>query len=537
MLARRVRWTTAHPACRPRFVAVLIAIVLCLSFSATIRDLADDVLLYESRIPIGIDIDNVTATARYFEKTAIQPPYKDQFWLVGQRARTLGHWLHVADQAEPARTKRRLLAASERAAAALFPFLKSSPSRPRSSTPLADLRARFRGGGQGIVIPVGYGNLRYAGHLVMALREVLECQLPIEIVYAGDIDLDEQRRDALAALDTTGNIGFLNVLSVFADDTLSLLAGGWAIKPFGLLASRFEQAILVDADAVFLQPPQVLFQQRGFASTGAYLFHDRLLWQHAFAERHRWWREQVREPASAALNRSLVWTDDYAEECDSGVVVADKARTEVLAGLLHAAWQNTRDVRNEVSYKLTYGDKETWWLGLELAGSGFEFEGHYGSMIGWRRQKTTTTTTTTMTTTAKNETSEGGSDGSSSSSRDEGKEEEEEEEEQDVRVCSFVIAHTDDDDRLLWYNGSLLKNKLADPEAYEVPTDWMLDGRWDKGATKQNMSCMAGAPARPLDDGQLTILRRSIEGARRADDALRRMAKAGGWSSTTSRFV
>ena len=49
----------------------------------------------------------------------------------------------------------------------------------------------------------------------------------------------------------------------------------------------------------------------------------------------------------------------------------------------------------------------------------------------------------------------------------------------------------------------------------------MLDGRWEKGATKQNMSCMAGAQATPLDDGQLAILRRSIDGARRADDALR----------------
>lgn len=495
MLVGHVRWAT-HYACRPRIAAALIAIVLCLSFNATIRDLADDVLFYDGRVPIGIDIDNVTATAKHFAKTTVQPPYKDQFWLVGQRSRTLAHWLHVADQAGPSRTRRHLLLASERAAAALFPFLKSSPSRPRSSTPLADLRSRFRGGGRGIVIPVGYGNLRYAGHLVVALREVLECQLPIEIAYAGDIDLDEERRNALAALDATGNIKFLNVLSVFADDTLSLLAGGWAIKPFGLLASRFEQAILVDADAVFLQPPQVLFEQRPFATTGAYLFHDRLLWQHAFAERHEWWREQIREP-SAALNQSLVWTDDYAEECDSGVVVADKARTEVLGGLLHAAWQNTRDVRDEVSYKLTYGDKETWWLGLELAGSTYEFEKHYGSMIGWRPKTKPPTNETVQSVKGKDE------DGD------------------EARVCSFVIAHADDEDRLLWYNGSLLKNKLADPEAYDVPTDWMLDGRWEKGATKQNMSCMAGAQATPLDDGQLAILRRSIDGARRADDALR----------------
>ena len=37
--------------------------------------------------------------------------------------------------------------------------------------------------------------------------------------------------------------------------------------------------------------------------------------------------------------------EGYAEEGDSGVVVADKSRLGVLIGLLHIAWQNTRDVR------------------------------------------------------------------------------------------------------------------------------------------------------------------------------------------------
>ncbi|KAJ6437718.1 glycosyltransferase family 71 [Purpureocillium lavendulum] len=490
MIAERVQWA-AHPARRPRVIAVFIAVALCLSFYTTFIELAGDVLSYDNRVPIGIDIANVTATAKHFAQTAIQPPYRDQFWLVGQRSQKLAHWLHVADQAGRSRARRRLFTASEQAATALFPFITSSPSRPRSTTPLADLRTRFRGGGRGIVIPVGYGNLRFAGHLVVALREVHDCQLPIEIVYAGDIDLDQEQRDALAALDATANIKFLNVLSVFADDTLSLLAGGWAIKPFGLLASSFEQAILVDADAVFLQSPEALFRQRPFISTGAYLFHDRLLWQNVFTERRDWWHDQIREP-SAALNNSLVWTQDYAEECDSGVVVADKARTEVLVGLLHAAWQNTRDVRGEVSYKLMHGDKETWWLGLELAGSGYEFERHYGSMIGWPRPTGNQT--------------EGEND-----ENDDG----------DARVCSFVIAHADDEDRLLWYNGSLLKNKLAEPETYEVPTAWMLDGKWEKGADKKSMSCMAGAEARALDDAQMAILRRSIDGARKADDLLR----------------
>ncbi|KAJ6443436.1 alpha 1,3-mannosyltransferase [Purpureocillium lavendulum] len=305
------------------------------------------------------------------------------------------------------------------------------------------------------------------------------------ITYAGEDDLTRQQRDVLSALDSTNNIDFVDVLSVFNDSHAGLRNGHWAIKPFAALASRFEEVIVIDADAVFLQLPEKLFAQGPYRRTGAYLFHDRLLWQHAFRERHDWWKDQIKEP-SAALNNSRVWIEDYAEECDSGVAVLDKSRAEVFIGLLHIAWQNTHGVREEVSYRLTYGDKETWWLGLELVGAGYEFEQHYGSIVGWERD------------TQDDDNGAGGGG-----------------------VCSFVIAHTDEDERLLWFNGSLLKNKLADPESYKVPTAWMTDGVWQKGATKESMSCMVGAEVRKLTGEEQRILQRSIEGARRVDSILK----------------
>jgi len=39
---------------------------------------------------------------------------------------------------------------------------------------------------------------------------------------------------------------------------------------------------------------------------------------------------------------------------------------------------------------------------------------------------------------------------------------------------------------LLWFNGSLLKNKEIDSLEFDVPTEWMIDGTWEKGATKQD---------------------------------------------------
>lgn len=45
------------------------------------------------------------------------------------------------------------------------------------------------------------------------------------------------------------------MFTVFDDTTLKLKDGGWAIKLFAVLASRFEEVILLEADAIFTQRP------------------------------------------------------------------------------------------------------------------------------------------------------------------------------------------------------------------------------------------------------------------------------------------
>ncbi|KAH7468116.1 hypothetical protein FOMA001_g15350 [Fusarium oxysporum f. sp. matthiolae] len=301
-----------------------------------------------------------------------------------------------------------------------------------------------------------------------------------EIVYAGEDDLPKKERDRIAKLTGATDVEFLDIFTIFDDTSLKLKDGGWAIKAFALLGSHFEEVILLDADAVFIQQPERLYAQTAYIEKGALLFHNRLFWQHAFKERHEWWKDQIKEP-SAEMNKSLVWTEDYAEECDSGAVVLNKARVSTLVGLLHVAWQNTYDVREEVTYRQGHGDKESWWLGLELGGSSYEFESHYGSMIGWGESKGANVT----------------------------------------MVCSFVIAHTDEKDKLLWYNGSLLKNKRVDPDGYEVPEYWMMDGEWHKGRTKDDMSCMTDTEVLELTDEEKRVLRESIEIAKEVDVALK----------------
>ncbi|RFU74451.1 glycosyltransferase family 71 [Trichoderma arundinaceum] len=470
---------------RPR-VVVLFGIVVIAVYYIIINNVASDALIeaLHEHGPITTSLGSILRISSEYRKHPISPPYQNQFWEVGQRSRRLSQWLTSLDGPWGSELresdKRMVVVAIEKMAMSLFSFLKPPLTKQDTITPLRDLRRSFTKGSKGIVVSAGGSDLsvRFAGHLISSLRDVFGCTLPIQVAYAGEDDLPKHRRDALLSLDKTNNTEFLDVWTVFDDSTLLLRKGGWAIKPFAALASRFEHVIVLDADAVFLQSPEVLFQQREYVDTGAYLFHDRLLWQHAFQGRHEWWKDQIKEP-SPAMNKSLVWTEDYAEECDSGVVVLDKSRPEVLVGLLHIAWQNTYDVREEVSYKITYGDKETWWLGLELAGSKYQFEAHYGSILGWEKEKKP----------------------------------------EENAVCSFVIAHVDQKNKLLWYNGSLLKNKLADPHGYAVPLYWMMNGKWQKGGKKE-MSCMVDEMRRRLTGEEIAILQRSIEAAIKVDEIL-----------------
>jgi len=55
------------------------------------------------------------------------------------------------------------------------------------------------------------------------------------------------------------------------------MPGGWALRPFAILASSFRKVILTDADTIFLQDPALLLKEPGFMDKGALFWHDRIL--------------------------------------------------------------------------------------------------------------------------------------------------------------------------------------------------------------------------------------------------------------------
>lgn len=400
---------------------------------------------------------------------------------MGKRIQLLRQWIRDYETIEFDRHEAHTLSLQiEMFSASLFPFLRN-PNDVNQSAPLSTLRNTYKPGSRGLIIPVGKNDVRFASHLLKNIRQTLRSTIPIQIVYAGPRDLPEQYRDYLCSLDK--DISSTDITSIIDDTHLQLAEGGWAVKPFGMLVSHFEKAIIADADAVFLQPPEVLFDSPGFLETGTMLFHDRLIHPGGFPERHRFWADELAHTnLSASIRTSKAYTEAYAELGDSGVVAFDKSNLDVLTALLHICWQNTATVREKITYRLNHGDKESWWFGLELSSTAYTIQDEDAAIVGHTSDVS------------------GGNRPS--------------------RVCSSVLAHVDYLGKLLWYNGSLLKNKNVDHLEFDVPTVMMVGGVWEQPLAQPYTDCMEGSEIKKIGEREAVVIQRSVAAAQQLDGDL-----------------
>jgi len=212
--------------------------------------------------------------------------------------------------------------------------------------------------GKGIVMCVGNYHFNYARSSIDILRNVIKSSLPIEIFYNGEDDLSEEKRELLSKFD---NIYLTDISEFFDNEIINL--GGWAIKPFSILASRFEEVILMDADAVYIRDPMVLFEDEGYIEKGTIFFRDRTLFpgSHQGSE---WLKSWMTNPLSDTKNLRY-WKEETSHEMESSTVVINKTRN--ILGLLNVCKLNEQKIRDDVVYKYVHGDKETFWIGFDMA--------------------------------------------------------------------------------------------------------------------------------------------------------------------------
>lgn len=237
----------------------------------------------------------------------------------------------------------------------LFPWIQTE-------RPVRFLDKSFERGSSGILIAVGNEFTTCAVHAIRAIR-ALNCTLPITIAYSGLFDLFPENRQRMAGLD----VEFMDICKLF--NCTAIDPDRWDTKPFALLGSPYENTLLMDADAIFVQPPEKLLKDPGYERTGALFFHDRTLYGGNY-DLSQWIADILPNPISERVKASRIFRAQTYYEQESGVVVMNKR--EHLFGLLAICFLNTPRVRDAIRDN-THGEKETFWMGLEVVNEPYEF--------------------------------------------------------------------------------------------------------------------------------------------------------------------
>ncbi|KAG1697859.1 hypothetical protein DVH05_015813 [Phytophthora capsici] len=206
---------------------------------------------------------------------------------------------------------------------------------------------------RGIIMVVYPSLLASAYASIRILREVLRCQLPIEIWYR----TDELQRvpgaleplKELAGMEAEGGITFREIT-----DKRALR---FAAKIHAIYNSAFDQVLFLDADNVPVRDPTFLFESEEFVRTGAVFWPD--FWHPQYTIFH-------------IMADSLLWKlldMKYVNmfEQESGQVLIDRRRQAATMELVN--FYTFHSPNHFERLKLVYGDKDLFryaWIKLDV---------------------------------------------------------------------------------------------------------------------------------------------------------------------------
>ncbi|KAF1345864.1 putative alpha-1,3-mannosyltransferase [Delphinella strobiligena] len=368
------------------------------------------------------------------------------------------------------------------------------------------MHAHFHHGGRGIVLS---GNDIQAPYFLSSIESFrrLGCDLPVEIMYLGENDLGDDWRMKLEAI---GGVTTRDLSKMVNSQNWAIK--GWASKSFALLMSSFREVIYLDADALFFTNPEILFEDPGYKETGALFFKDRML--NKGTSRKDFLKDVMPKPISLKAQESRFWTAESSEQQESGVLVVDKWRH--LVALLTITRMNgpDRDDNPETGdqgmYSMFYGDKETFWLGFELAGDmQYSFYGAGCGIMGTVSEDQAYTYTPP------------------GSSESQGGDESEQNQTDDSHmhilytIYAPQLLHLDLEGRPLWWNGWLLDDKyVADDTIKVTKFNVFMDERKETGEYPEwacgdhNMCRLRSNQAREFTEKERETLNMIVQVAR-----------------------
>ena len=198
---------------------------------------------------------------------------------------------------------------------------------------------RFRG--RGIVICGGGTKYFPCAWVAVKMLRHLGCALPIELWHLGAREMTPEMRALMAPL----GVRCVDALEVRKKHPVRRL-GGWEMKAYALVHTRFAEVLLLDADNVALRDPTFLFDTPEYRAHGAIFWPD-----FGRLEKHR----DIWELCG------IGYRDE--PELESGQIVVDKRRCwHALHLALHL------NAHSDFYYRFIYGDKETFHLAWRRLG-------------------------------------------------------------------------------------------------------------------------------------------------------------------------
>ena len=291
--------------------------------------------------------------------------------------------------------------------------------------------------GQGIVIPIGNKQLKLGLHLILSIRKIWKSTLPIHVCYIGNDDLTEKNINILKDIEFVFPFNLYSVI-----DQEKIKFDGWNAKPACLLAAKCSECILIDSDVLLFQPPETLFKQNGYIETGTLYFYDRINGYglpgfNLMIEMLKKLIPPERFIILEAKTKFLQKTSNHNVE--SGVVAFNKAKN--FAGLLSITFMNNIETA-QIALQGQHGDKESFWIGLELLDIKYHIDKHYWAAVNgeWDNRG---------------------------------------------EFCAGTPSHVDQDEKLLWMNGGIYdreREKDGKGFVFREFHSWILSSESDFGS-------------------------------------------------------
>ena len=163
--------------------------------------------------------------------------------------------------------------------------------------------------------------------------------------------------------------------------------GGWAIKPFAMLMSSFQEFVFLDADVLFFQNPEKMFDFQSYRETGTLYFRDRTIGGGQDDHKTLDYLLVMAKKISKFAQTQRIWKRLSVHEGESGVIVMDKKKGGLFV-LLLATLLNMDPFQQDM-YDVIHGDKESYWMASEALDVPYRWGSGAGGTVGYPNPNTT----------------------------------------------------------------------------------------------------------------------------------------------------